>query len=306
MRADYASDRNVAPLPAGSDIDAQARRLDILCRRAERLIQAVHMAHQQVVAMFGRPDRIIADANATAQQLLGLKTTLEPALRSAEQVGRSCQHQLDLVQHKLLQTSRATQAIMQRVQQGSELAERVAKQATFEDGRQNQLALGEEQRRLIAAGESAVKELRAALEAAHDLAGDSGTSAAALEALLKRSRRERLAWERFFVRLPKKQRQAQVVAGSVLPECPQGGAGPGAGGPAAALEPAGHSPPPSGSSHADALARRIRRLGDLIHQAGDEGMRPSPSPTPAPDRPVRVPPKMNSMRPPPTSDSRMG
>ncbi|MBI4579372.1 MAG: hypothetical protein HY718_06690, partial [Planctomycetes bacterium] len=47
--------------------------LDVLCRRAERLIDSVRTVGEQVDQMFSRPNRLVAEANETARSLLELR-----------------------------------------------------------------------------------------------------------------------------------------------------------------------------------------------------------------------------------------
>ena len=279
----------------------EAWRFDVLCQRAERLIDSVRMAHQQVDAMFSRPERIIADANATAQALIGIDETLGSKLDAGQHMNEACEDQLVLLHRTLTQTQQATEGLVPRVQRARQLADAFAKlmdgvaertehlqsagseaqktrdmvqttlaelkgiQATVEQQNRHQRDWEAQQQEWIDAGRSTVVELRSATEVAGRLMRGFQESVASLEAILEQSRQERQAWQRFFARLPRK---AGKVEAAMVDERRVDAAR----SRAVASKSSRVSSRSATESSADVLAERIRKLGSLVREIGSEGV----------------------------------
>jgi len=257
--------------------------LEVLCRRAERLIDSVRLMGEQVDSLLRRPDRAVADANDAADRLVQLRDSLDGTIEQARQAETSCRSQLENCQTLLPSIQQSAEALVQRVARARELSEifagliesaadkiasigsaadesRKAREsiaaATQELARMQRAAdhwaasvrqLSARQAEFIATGNATAARLRTLSDAGERLRESVRADIVALRELLRESRRERLAWEQLLARVP-----------AHLPTAAEAMA-PTAGRPATA-----------------ALADRVRRLTDFIRQA-TEPPRSSPN-----------------------------
>ncbi len=263
--------------------------VDVLCRRADRLIDSVRMMGEQVAQIFARPDRAVADANQAARKLAEFRVQVETALGEARQVQTAIAARMGDVQAALATVQNSAAGLVQRVQRARELtdgfgklmdasAEKIASlESAADEARRAREAIGraaEELSRvqqtaekwasslngltarhteLITSGNTAASRLRTLTDAGDRLREAVRQDIVALRELLRESRVERIAWEQLLARLP----------AAAPPETPMPDA----------LLPAAAS---TGESVAATLAHRVRKIADFVRQSAspDEPTRP--------------------------------
>lgn len=250
--------------------------LEVLCRRAERLIDSVRMMGEQVNRMFAHPDQAVAQANDTARSLTELAGSIETKLAEARQAEQSCDARLDVFRRVLPSIEESAEGLVQRVARARELSEAFAgmidsaadriadieaasaeaktareavEAATQELLRVQKSAdrwsdsvrqMSDKYSEFIASGNAAAQRLRTLTDAGERLRESVRQDIVNLRELLRESRLERLAWEQLLARMPD---QSSITASK------------------------------SGRSVPAALADRVRRLSDFIRQATE----PTPS-----------------------------
>ncbi len=252
--------------------------LDVLCRRAERLIDSVRMMGEQVDRMFSRPNQAIAEANEAAKSLLELRGQIEEKLAEARQTEQSIVGRTDEVRSLMPSIEQSAQGLIQRVLRARELTDAFGKlmDTAAEKVAQVESAAGEARKareaiatamaelcrvqkaadnwagsvngltakygELIAAGNSGAQRLRTLTDAGERLRESVREDIVALRELLRESRVERIAWEQLLSRMP---------AGLITAK------------PTAAVE----VPQAAEQSVPAALAGRVRKLADLVRQS---------------------------------------
>jgi chromosome segregation ATPase len=258
--------------------------LEVLCRRAERLIDTVRMMGEQVDRMFARPDRAVAEANEAGRNLMQLQEQVEAKIAEARRAEESCNARIEEFQKVLPTVQQSAEGLIQRVTRARELSEafgslmdaaadkinaltsgagevRNAREAvavaveelsrvqkTADNWADSVRQLSSKQAEFIAAGNVTASRLRTLSDAGERLRESVRQDIVGLRELLRESRMERLAWEQLLARMP------------------------------ATATPEGAKP---GRSVPAALAERVRRLTDCIRQASDA---PSETAAPAPAR----------------------
>jgi chromosome segregation ATPase len=265
--------------------------LDVLCRRADRLIDSVRMMGEQVNQMFARPDQAVARASETSQALNELRKQVDAQLGETRRTQEGLATRMHDLQATLANVQESAAGLVKRVQRARELsdafgrlmdasADKIAKlESAADQGRQVREAIGSavaEMNRvqqvantwttsvtglasryadLIASGNTAASRLRTLTDAGDRLRESVREDIVALRELLRESRIERVAWEQLLARIPAG--LPAIAAGSeVLAEG------------AAAAKP----------SVAAALAGRVRKIADFVRQsAGKDPGTPAPS-----------------------------
>lgn len=264
--------------------------LDVLCRRAERLIDTVRMMGEQVDRMFSRPDRALAEANETARSLTDLRESLASTIAEAQRAEASCKTQLEQFQATLPTIQQSAEGLIQRVQRARDLsdafgrlietaAEKVASiDSAADEARKAReaiaVALGElakaqktadhwaesvrqlsaRQAEFVATGNATAGKLRTLSDAGERLRETVRQDIVNLRELLRESREERFAWEQLLARMP------------------------------ADLSSITSDRPDRARSVPAALAERVRKISDYIRQAtaGADRAEDSPPAAPAP------------------------
>lgn len=259
--------------PAAGNGGVERVSLDVLCRRAERLIDSVRMMGEQVDRLYSRPDQLVAEANETARSLSELSEQIDSRIAEARQAEASCKTQLDEFQTVLPTIQQSAEGLIRRVLRARELSDAFGKlmetaadkmasiESASDEARRAREAIGTalgelaraqktadhwaesvrqlsaKQSEFITAGNAAATRLRTLSDAGERLRETVREDIVSLRELLRESRTERLAWEQLLSRMP-----------ATLPSA----AGP-------RLDP--------NTSVPAALADRVRRISDYIRQA---------------------------------------
>lgn len=170
--------------------------LDVLCRRADRLIETVRMMSEQMEQMLTEPNRAVEKAERTTRSLNALSQQLERKMAEAQtkmaEVQAAERASLDRLQELQSATPtihQAAQALIERVQRARQLTEAFGKMMDGSADRVTEL-------------QSAGDRLRTLTEASEKVGETVRQEVVTLRELLRESRQERLAWEQFLSRLP--------------------------------------------------------------------------------------------------------
>ena len=271
-------------------------RLDSLCLQAERLIENLRTAHLQVEAMFGRPERVIADANATAAALRNLHEQTRPAVEAMQLFQSMNSTRLRQFQQSVADMANVLQQITEHANQARAMAtglDRLQSQSRLETTRltamykeldqavaQTEQAcqhsveaqqaaeqmsqridqLQQRQEALILAGGGIIEQFHDHLRTASQWCERLNDEQTNLRTCLDESRRERRAWHTLLKRLER--RRVSLVSPpsqEMVNDQPQM-----------------HATPPSEQpqtstllpqSDPQQLAGRIRRLADMVREA---------------------------------------
>jgi hypothetical protein len=286
--------RTVAGTSTGVEIEIDASStaissgvsLDVLCRRAERLIDSVRMMGEQVNRMFSRPDEVVADANDAARRLADLRDDLEARLEAARQGQASCSAQIGEF-HKLLPTiQQLAEGLIQRVMRARELSDSFARlidsgadklaaidsaaheavkareaignaiqellrvQKKADQWAESVRLINAKQAEFLKSGNAVAMKLRTLSDAGERLRETARQDVVELRELLRESRIERLAWEQLLARMP--------AAANVSPTSQT----------VTSQTATSQGPAPSpGTSVPAVLARRVSRLAGYIRSA---------------------------------------
>lgn len=252
--------------------------LDVLCRRAERLINSVRMMGEQVDGLFSRPDRFVAEANATARTLAELSDAMDAKIEEARRAEETCYRHIEEFHKSAPLIQQTAEALVQRVMRARELSDAFGKlietggeklaavESAADEARKAREAiatatreliriqktadlwadsvrrLNERQAEFISTGNAAASRLRTLSDAGERLRESVREDIVTLRELLRESRLERLAWEQLLARMP-----------ANLPTA------------------AGNASTTGGKSVPASLADRVRRLTDFIRQATETG-----------------------------------
>lgn len=207
--------------------------LDVLCRRAERLINSVRTMAEQVDQMFARPEKTVSDANAAARSLRTLHDGIEGKVAAFERVDGQMNRRLEELQGGMVAVDQAISGLVTRVGKAREMADafgqlieassdkvaalqsaadetREARQAlakavaelirvqkAADEWRRSVLALGNRQGETIAQAKASAAELRATLDAGYRLRQAFQQDIQAMRKLLSQARDERGYWQAF-------------------------------------------------------------------------------------------------------------
>jgi chromosome segregation ATPase len=228
------------PVGVPASVDKGEMRIDLLARRAEKLIEAVRAAHRQLDTMMTRPEEAISDANASASALIDLHEKLKPQLEQARTIEQSTDKRVRMLRGVLFEAERASHGILERVERAHKLTElfkelmasaedrlqaiesasseaKTARKSAIETAKaverirvagetwqRNLKSLSAEHKQLVSSAEAATANLRAAIDDAHALDRGYRSEIKALTELLKQSRQERQAWDELLARVPQR------------------------------------------------------------------------------------------------------
>ena len=286
-------------MPSKLEVD-ESPSLDVLCRRAERLIENVRSAYEQTQRLYSRPDRTAERAEQLSKTLEALNEQLSGHLQAAELAQARLGPTASAVTAMLGSVEGGSQALLDRVRKAAELAqrfgtllesaeERLTKlEASADEARQGRDALASATDELRKARETAaefergtramtrrqIDLLRLSRTTTTDLTRATATAMAAraalyedvrcLEDLLGRSAAERKAWDAL---LGPAEEQPPVEPVAVLPSVAMGIARPGTSRP--------------GPLNPGALAAKLSRMGDLVRDAQAQAQPPTVPEQPA-------------------------
>lgn len=273
--------------------------LDVLCRRAERLIDSVRAMGDQVEYMFSRPQRAIDEANETARALQGLRKQLEEKLAEVRAAEQSCGRRIEEFKRAEPAIQQSAELLIQRIMRARELGEtfgqmmetsagkiallqsasdeaakargaidnaireltRVQKAGDNWTGAVSELTAKHAE--LIASGNTAASRLRTITDAGERLRETVRQDVVALRELLRESRLERIAWEQLIKRTL-----------AVVPLADTASAQP-------ATQNAGDHMTKSVPA---ALAHRVRKLADIVQEATGSATRTQPVEPPSAEK----------------------
>lgn len=230
---------NTEPTPAKSSAGATGGvSLDVLCRRADRLIDSVRTMGERVDRMLRQPDLAVAEADEAAGRLTRLRDEIEAGLTEARRAQEACAAGMEDLRKTLPAIQQTAEGLIRRVTQARELTDafsrlidsgagrieavesaaaesaktRVAVEATIQElarvrNKAEQWArsvgqLSARQVEFLKNAKAVAAKLRTLTDAGKDLRQSMRQDVVALRELLRESRLERLAWEKLLTRMP--------------------------------------------------------------------------------------------------------
>lgn len=231
---------NTEPAPARSSAGAATGgvSLDVLCRRAERLIDSVRTMGERVDRMLRQPDLAVAEADDAAGRLTQLRDEIEAGLTEARRTQDACAARMEDLGRTLPAIQQTAEGLIRRVTRARELTDAFSRliesgagrieavesaaaestrtrvavdtalqelarvQSKAEQWAQSVGQLSVRQTEFLKNANTVAAKLRTLTDAGEDLRQSMRQDVVELREMLRESRLERLAWEKLLARMP--------------------------------------------------------------------------------------------------------